>query len=102
MTTELASLGPDTVHVVVDMQRLFDEDTGWRVPTLASIVPPIARLIEHRPDRALYPRFITPSTLEAANGAWQTYYRQWPQVIRHRLPPGIFDLIAPLARHAAP
>jgi nicotinamidase-related amidase len=102
MTGELASLGPDTVHVVVDMQRLFDEDTGWRVPTLSSIVPPIARLIEHRPDRALYPRFITPSTLEAANGAWQTYYRQWPQVIRHRLPPGIFDLIAPLARHAAP
>ena len=46
MTSELASLGPDTVHVVVDMQRLFDEDTGWRVPTLSSIVPPIARLIE--------------------------------------------------------
>ena len=34
MTATLACLGPDTVHVVVDMQRLFDEDTGWRVPTL--------------------------------------------------------------------
>ena len=102
MSGNLAPLGPDTVHVVIDMQRLFDEETGWRVPDLAATLPPIARLIEHRPARALYARFITPASLGESKGAWQSYYRQWPQVIRDRLPDGIFDLVAPLARDAAP
>jgi nicotinamidase-related amidase len=102
MSASLAPLGPDTVHVVIDMQRLFEEETGWRVPDLAAVVPPIVSLIEHRPARALYARFVTPAGIGAAKGVWQSYYRQWPQVIRDRLPAGIFDLVAPLARHAAP
>ena len=102
MSASLAPLGTDTVHVVIDMQRLFDEETGWRVPDLVALLPPIARLIEHRPARALYARFITPGSIGEAKGAWQSYYRQWPQVIRDRLPAGIFDLVKPLARHAAP
>src|SRR5690242_17151709 len=97
----LAPLGADTVHVVIDMQRLFDEETGWRVADLGSVVPAIVGLIEHRPARALYARFITPARIEETKGAWQSYYRQWPQVIADRLPPGIFDLVAPLAPHAA-
>ena len=101
MTGLLAPLGPDTVHVVIDMQRLFDEETGWRVADLGSVVPAIIGLIEHRPARALYARFITPASIGESKGAWQRYYRQWPQVIRDRLPVGIFDLVAPLVRHAA-
>ena len=102
MTATLAPLGADTVHVVIDMQRLFDEETGWRVADLTALLPQIAKLIEHRPARALYARFITPATIGESKGAWQSYYRQWPQVIQDRLPAGIFDLVAPLARHAAP
>ena len=102
MSGNLTPLGPDTVHVVVDMQRLFAEETGWRVPDLPALLPPIAKLIEHRPARALYARFITPASVGESKGAWQSYYRQWPQVIRDRLPAGIYDLVAPLARNAAP
>ena len=102
MTVPLAPLGADTVHVVIDMQRLFDEETGWRVPDLAAVLRPIGKLIEHRPARALYARFITPASIGESKGAWQRYYRQWPQVIRDRLPVGIFDLVAPLAGQAAP
>ena len=102
MSGGLAPLGADTVHVVVDMQRLFAEETGWRVPDLAALLPPIGKLIAHRPARALYARFITPASIDEAKGAWQSYYRQWPQVIRDRLPEGIFDLVTPLVPHAAP
>ena len=101
MSGSLAPLGADAVHVVIDMQRLFDEETGWRVADLGSVVPAIVSLIEHRPARALYARFITPARIEETKGAWQSYYRQWPEVIADRLPPGIFDLVAPLAPHAA-
>jgi nicotinamidase-related amidase len=99
--SNLAALGTDTVHVVVDMQRLFAEETGWRVPTIESVMPNIQRLVVHRPDRALYPRFITPKSVEAAKGNWQVFYRRWPQVTQDKLPPALFDLMAPLAARAS-
>jgi nicotinamidase-related amidase len=102
LSLPLAPLGRETVHVVVDMQRLFAEDTSWRVPTLPDIVAPILKLIEHRPERTLYTRFITPPSLPAAQGAWQFFYRHWPQMTQDRLPPAIFDLIAPFASRASP
>ena len=45
MSAALAPIGADAVHVVVDMQRLFAEDTGWRVPTIEAILPNIYRQI---------------------------------------------------------
>ena len=51
--SKLAPIGADAVHVVVDMQRLFAEDTGWGVPTIESVLPNILRLVDHRPSRAL-------------------------------------------------
>ena len=99
--TALAPIGADAVHVVVDMQRLFAEDTGWLVPTIDSVVPNICRLIDHRPGRALYPRFVTPKNPEAAFGNWQAFYRRWPQVTQDRLSsPALFDLMASLASRA--
>jgi nicotinamidase-related amidase len=102
MSATLTPIGGDAVHIVVDMQRLFAEDTGWRVPTLGEIVPNIRRLIEHRPGRALYTRFITPDAAEAANGVWQVYYRRWTQVTRAKISDDLFDLVKPLAELAPP
>jgi nicotinamidase-related amidase len=99
--TALPPIGADAVHVVVDMQRLFAEDTGWLVPTIDAVVPNICRLVDHRPDRALYPRFITPKNPEAAIGNWQAFYRRWPQVTQDRISPALFDLMAPLAERAS-
>lgn len=96
----LAPLGVDTVHVVVDMQRLFAEETGWRVPTIETVMPNIQRLVGHRPARALYTRFITPANAGAGNGVWQGFYRRWPQVTQDQLSPKLFDLMAPLAARA--
>src|SRR5689334_11169011 len=98
--TSLAPIGADAVHVVIDMQRLFAEDTGWLVPTIDAVVPNICRLVDHRPDRALYPRFITPKNPEAAFGNWLAFYRRWPQVTQDKIPPALFDLVAPLAARA--
>ena len=98
--TALAPICANAVHVVIDMQRLFAEDTGWLVPTIDAIVPNICRLVDHRPDRALYPRFITPKNPEAAFGNWQAFYRRWPQVTQDKMSTAMFDLMAPLAAHA--
>ena len=100
--TALAPIGSDAVHVVVDMQRLFAEDTGWLVPTIHTVLPNIQRLVDHRPARALYPRFITPKNADAADGNWKAFYKRWPQVTQERLAsPALFELMAPLAAKAS-
>jgi nicotinamidase-related amidase len=98
--SKLVPIGSDAVHVVVDMQRLFAEDTGWGVPTIDSVLPNILRLVDHRPGRALYPRFVTPKSVDAADGNWKAFYRRWPQVTQDRLSPALFELMAPLAAKA--
>jgi nicotinamidase-related amidase len=101
MSAHLAPIGPDAVHVVVDMQRLFAEYTGWRVPTLDTILPNIHRLIDHRPKRSLFTRFVTPSGAGAARGIWQRFYQNWPQVTQEKISPDLLDLVSPLAAKAA-
>src|ERR1700690_4310380 len=100
MSAPLVAIGADAVHVVVDVQRLFDEDTGWRVPTLGTILPNIHRLIDHRPERSLYTRFGTPPGIDGARGIWQKFYRHWPQVTQTTISSDLFDLVAPLAAKA--
>ena len=101
MTRELTPLAADAVHVVIDMQRLFAEETAWHVASLPAVIPAIVRLVAHRPDRALYTRFVTPPDLGAARSNWRDYYRHWPQVIGDRLSPDVFDLVAPFKAGAA-
>jgi nicotinamidase-related amidase len=102
MSRALQTIGPDAVHVVIDMQRLFAEDTGWRVASLPGIVPTILKLVRCCPARALYTRFITPPSQAAARGAWRSFYRHWPQVTQDRLAPGLLDLVAPLSAGVTP
>jgi nicotinamidase-related amidase len=97
MTAALERLGADTVHVVVDMQRLFAEGPGWPVPGFGAILPNVRRLVLHRPERTLYPRFVTPPSAAAARGIWQRYYRHWPEVVGDRSPPGSLEIVAGLA-----
>ena len=97
MTARLDPLGPDTVHVVVDMQRLFAEGPGWPVPAFGAILPNVRRLALRRPERALYPCFVTPPSAAAARGIWQRYYRHWPEVIGDRLPAASLDIVTGLA-----
>ena len=101
MSQPLAPIGSDGVHVVIDMQRLFAEDTGWRVPTLEAVLPSIHRLIDHRPKRSLYTRFVTPPRPDAARGVWQRFYGHWSGVTQDRIAPDLFNLVASLAAKAS-
>jgi hypothetical protein len=39
-------LGPNAVHLCVDMQTLFAERTAWHVPWLERVLPAVMRLAE--------------------------------------------------------
>jgi len=98
----LEPLGPAAALVVVDMQRLFAEATAWQVPTLSAIVPAVRRLIEARPEAALYTRFVTPPTADRATGRWQRYYQRWSTVTLDRMKAEMLDLMPELAALARP
>lgn len=102
MAGRLSALGAETVHVVVDMQRLFAEATDWRVPGFADILPSILDLVRAHPRHSLYTRFVTPITAEAATGDWRRFYARWPSVLLDRIDRAMLDLVEPLARLAPP
>ena len=96
------SLSPRAVNLVIDMQRVFAEDTAWRIDDFASIVRPVSRLAAHCPARTLFTSFRTPDTPEAAHGHWSTYYRRWSMVTLAQMDSAMLDLIPALRAFQAP
>ena len=47
----------DWVHLCVDMQRMFAEDTDWRTLWLPRVLPQVVRLAERAPERTMFTRF---------------------------------------------
>lgn len=89
-----------TVHLAIDMQRLFAEPTDWHTPAAHSILPNVMQLAQAMPDRSFFAAFMVPGTAAAAMGSWQSYYQRWSNMTGERLPPDMLDLMAPLAQVA--
>ena len=39
MNQKIRPIGPDSVHVCVDMQRIIAEQTAWQTPSIPAILP---------------------------------------------------------------
>ncbi|MFN4040273.1 MAG: cysteine hydrolase [Brevundimonas sp.] len=92
----------DAVHLCVDMQRLFAEDTGWRTPWMPRVLPAVLRLCAHRPDAIWFTRFIPARSPDAAQGAWARYWRRWPAITLENLDPSLIELVPELQPFAPP
>ncbi|MBP1857824.1 cysteine hydrolase [Rhizobium herbae] len=86
-----------TLHLVIDMQRLFAEETAWHTPAIQTILPNVVRLSRERQADTLFVKFIVPQRAEDAKGRWKSYYRRWSMVTGEALAPGMLDLVEPLA-----
>jgi nicotinamidase-related amidase len=82
------------------MQRLFAENTAWRVPDMSAIVPRIVPLVEAHPSDTIFTRFVTPPSAATAQGRWRQYYEHWSSVTLGRMDPAMLDLVVPLAGFA--
>lgn len=91
-----------SVHLCVDMQRLFAPDGPWPTPWMERVLPRVVRLVERLPERTIFTRFITPETPDAMPGAWHAYYARWRGVTRDRLDLRLLDLVPPLTTFAPP
>ena len=95
-------LGTTAVHLSVDMQRLFSRDGPWPTPWMERVLPVVATLAEHAPERTIFTRFIPPVRAEDMPGTWRRYYRKWADATRERLDPQLLELMPPLRRLVPP
>jgi nicotinamidase-related amidase len=94
--------GNRTVHLCLDMQRLFGLEGPWPTPWLERVMPVVIRLVERAPSRTVFTRFIPPATPDEANGRWRSYFRKWRLVTREVVDPHLLELMEPLRRHVPP
>ena len=91
----------NSVHLCVDMQRMFLERTDWQLPSMPDTLPAIEALVDADPARTVFTRFIPPPT-EATQGAWVDYYAAWPRMAREAIAPELLGLAPSLAHYTPP
>ncbi|WP_112410798.1 cysteine hydrolase [Rhizobium sp. BK312] len=90
------------LHLCIDMQRMFFEQTPWHVPWMARTLDQVVEVAGRFPERTLFTRFIPPARADAMPGKWQDYYEKWEMMTASRLPHELMLLIDPLQRFVPP
>jgi nicotinamidase-related amidase len=96
------TLTPRSLHLCVDMQRLFSAEGVWPTPWMDLVLPRVVALSERFPERTIFTRFIPPQRPQDMPGQWQAYYRHWPEATRERLDPRLLELMPSLAALVPP
>jgi nicotinamidase-related amidase len=95
-------LGESAVHLCVDMQRLFAEDTPWKTPWMPRVLPAVARLAAAQPGRICFTRFVPLDKPADGVGSWRRYYERWADVTLAAIDDGLVELVPELSRYAPP
>ena len=98
----MTPLSSNTLHLCIDMQRLFSSDGPWPTPWMERVLPTVVQIAERAPERTVFTRFIPPYRPEDMPGAWRIYYERWREVTREHLDPGLLELMPPLQRLVPP
>ena len=91
-----------TVHLCVDMQRLFSTEGPWPTPWMDRVLPVVTELAGRHPERTVFTRFIPPEHAAGMPGMWQRYYTRWRTATREYLDPALLELLPPLAKLCPP
>src|SRR4051812_11492700 len=91
-----------TVHLCVDMQRIFSGEGIWPTPWMDRVLPVVFELAQRFPQRTIFTRFITPRHPEDMPGTWRHYYERWRDATRQHLDPRLLDLLPSLASLVPP
>jgi nicotinamidase-related amidase len=91
-----------TLHLCVDMQRLFSKEGPWPTPWLDRVLPVVTRLASRHPERTVFTRFIPPERATDMPGMWQRYYTRWKAATREHVDPSLLELLPSLAELCPP
>jgi nicotinamidase-related amidase len=91
-----------SVHLCVDMQRIFSDEGPWPTPWMNKVLPATTALASRFPERTVFTRFIPPERPEQMPGMWQRYYTRWRATTREVLDLTLLELMPPLAALCPP
>jgi hypothetical protein len=91
-----------TIHLCVDMQRLFSTEGPWPALWMDRVIPVVTELASRHPERTVFTRFIPPERATDMPGMWQRYYSRWKAATRQQLDPALLELLPPLAKLCPP
>jgi nicotinamidase-related amidase len=94
--------GDSTVHLCVDMQRMFAEGTEWKMPWLERVLPNIVSITALHPERTIFTRFVPAQHSGQGVGMWRHYYARWASMTIDELGADMIDVVPELARFAPP
>ena len=95
-------LAGEAVHLCVDMQELFRQDTPWKTPWMSRIAPVVTRIARAHPRWNVFTRFIPADRSEAGVGAWKRYWRCWQALTLQQLDPRLLSLLPELSALCPP
>lgn len=96
------SLGRNSVHLCVDMQRMFAEPTEWMMPWSTKVLPQIMALVEFQPVKTIFTRFIPARRAGEGQGMWKQYYERWASMTVEKMGGDMLELVPALARFTPP
>jgi nicotinamidase-related amidase len=96
------TISGSAVHICVDMQLMFQEETPWRMPWMERVLPCVQEIVHRHADRTIFTRFITAEHAGDGPGAWSRYWTKWAAMTQDQLDPALLDLIPDLARFCPP
>ena len=96
------NLSERSIHLCVDMQRLFAPEGPWPTPWMELALPKIINLSARHTKRTVFTRFIPPLDADDLPGQWRRYYDRWRWVTRRRVDPKLLELVPPLQEFSPP
>jgi nicotinamidase-related amidase len=101
-TLRFGPLTNTSLHICVDMQRLFADDTDWHTPWMDRVLPNVVRIVEPHPTRTIFTRFIPAEKPGEGKGTWRRYYEKWASMTISRLGRDMVELVPELKRFLPP
>jgi nicotinamidase-related amidase len=100
-TLRFGPLTDTSLHICVDMQRLFADDTDWHTPWMDRVLPNVVRIVAAHPAQTIFTRFIPADEPGQGRGTWRRYYEKWESMTVSRLGREMVDLV-PELKHFVP
>lgn len=97
-----SNIPANAVHLCIDMQRMFVEDTPWQAPWAERVLPQVITLCAARPERICFTRFVPADAPGQGRGTWQSYWERWSDMTLTELGGDMVDLALPLQAFTPP
>ncbi|MFN7090566.1 MAG: cysteine hydrolase family protein [Allorhizobium sp.] len=90
------------IHLCIDMQRMFAEQTPWQVSWMTKVSAQIHEVAGRHASRTIFTRFVPPRFAQEMPGMWRHYYEKWEMMTLERLDPDMVDLVPTLKAMVPP